>query len=113
MRIIPCSAAPKMGVIPLSSNMGDHKLGEAMGNDRDYNVPPSAATEAVLKASSVPHGMDSVSGIDFDRYQDGNMTVTDLVAGMARMGFQATNVAEAVRIINDMVSSDKTMDALP
>lgn len=31
--------------------------------------------------------------------------MAELVAGMAGMGFQATSVGEAVRIVNEMVSS--------
>ena len=74
---------------------------------------PSGATAAVLLPSEpVPEGVKSVQGIDFDKYtttdSDGNkvhrdITVKEMIEGMGTMGFQATNVAEAVRIINDMV----------
>lgn len=45
-----------------------------------------------------------MSGIDFDNYRDHKLTVEDLVAGMSTMGFQATSVGDAVRIINEMRS---------
>lgn len=67
---------------------------------------PAGATDAVLKPSdAVPEGSREVRGIDFDNHAGRQITVDDLVAGMANMGFQATSVGEAVRIINDMVSS--------
>lgn len=46
-----------------------------------------------------------VKGIDFDDYQGRDITVNELVAGMADMGFQASAVGDAVRIIDDMVCS--------
>ena len=65
---------------------------------------PAAATEAVFKISEeVPKDAVQVEGIDFNQYQSRAMTVEELVGGMARMGFQASGVSEAVRIINDMV----------
>lgn len=66
---------------------------------------PTGATDAVLKPSEpVPAGSRPVQGIDFNDYAQRAMTVEELVGGMASMGFQATSVGEAVRIINDMVS---------
>ena len=65
---------------------------------------PTAAANAVLKASNpVPKGTREVRGIDFDDYAGRNITVEEMVAGMAGMGFQASAVSEAVRIIDDMV----------
>jgi deoxyhypusine synthase len=66
---------------------------------------PSAATDAVLKPSApVPEDAKQVQGIDFNDYAQHSITVDELVRGMADMGFQATSVGEAVRIINEMVS---------
>ena len=68
---------------------------------------PSGATDAVLKPSEpVPDGARQVQGIDFDNYADRSITIDELVAGMASMGFQATSVGEAVRIIEGMVGQD-------
>ncbi|KAF2203707.1 DS-domain-containing protein [Delitschia confertaspora ATCC 74209] len=64
---------------------------------------PSGATDAVLKPSEpVPEGAKQVQGIDFNDYAQRNITVEELVRGMGTMGFQATSVGEAVRIINEM-----------
>lgn len=66
---------------------------------------PSGATDAVLKPSEpVPEGAREVQGIDFNQYAGRSITVEELIAGYSSMGFQATSVGEAVRIINDMVS---------
>jgi deoxyhypusine synthase len=68
---------------------------------------PKTATDAVLKPSQgVPEGSREIRGIDFDDYKNG-ISVDSLVAGMANMGFQASSLAEAVRIINDMVLDQK------
>ena len=67
------------------------------------SAAPVLATDAVLKPSDpVPAGARKVSGIDFDRHTTQPITVEQLVAGMADMGFQASAVGEAVRIIDDM-----------
>jgi deoxyhypusine synthase len=66
---------------------------------------PSGATDAVLKPSEpVPADAKEVQGIDFNQYANRSITVEELIAGYSTMGFQATAVGEAVRIINDMVS---------
>ena len=68
---------------------------------------PDAATDAVFKPSA-PVGADAqaVKGLEFNNYRDNALTVEDLVANMAGMGFQASAVAEAVQIVNAMVSFD-------
>lgn len=64
---------------------------------------PSSATAAVLVQSApVPDDVRKVHGVDFNNYTDRDITVAELVANMSSMGFQATAIAEAVRIINDM-----------
>jgi deoxyhypusine synthase len=69
-------------------------------------VPPSAATDAVLAPSNeMPKGSKKVEGIDFNKLAGGPITIDDLLSGMTNMGFQASSIGEAVRIINDMVSS--------
>jgi deoxyhypusine synthase len=69
---------------------------------------PAGATDAVLKPSEpVPEGSREVQGIDFNQYASRSITVEELIGGYASMGFQATSVAEAVRIINDMVSRSR------
>lgn len=66
---------------------------------------PSGATDAVLKPSEpVPADAKEVQGIDFNQYAGRSITVEELIGGYSNMGFQATSVGEAVRIINGMVS---------
>lgn len=69
------------------------------------NLPPSAATDAVLVPSAeLPQGAQTVEEIDFNDFKGKPITVDDVISRMSRMGFQATSIGEAVRIINDMVS---------
>ncbi|KAL9068242.1 MAG: hypothetical protein Q9157_006571 [Trypethelium eluteriae] len=69
------------------------------------SVVPSEATSAVLKASEpVEQGARKVQGIEFDQFKSRDITVQELVEGMGGMGFQATSIGEAIRIINDMRS---------
>lgn len=76
----------------------------ASQNNDNIHAAPETATGAVLKPSQpVSEGTQKVSGINFDNHQNG-ITAEELLAGMASMGFQASGVAEAVRIINDMVA---------
>jgi len=68
------------------------------------SAPPAAATSAVLLASEpVPQGTRPVQGLDFNAYQTADITVAELVEGMGSMGFQASAISDAVRIINEMV----------
>ncbi|MCJ1343598.1 Deoxyhypusine synthase [Peltigera leucophlebia] len=64
---------------------------------------PIIATAAVLKPSEpVADGARKVKGLEFDDFRERDITVKEMVAGMANMGFQASAVADAVRIINEM-----------
>jgi deoxyhypusine synthase len=66
--------------------------------------PPSAATEAVLvKSVEMPEGAQKVEELDFNKFKGRPITVDDLFQGMKHMGFQASSMCEAVRIINEMV----------
>ena len=65
---------------------------------------PSTVADAVLKVSApIPGGVRKVQGIEFDDFKEQSITVEELVNGMAGMGFQASAVSDAVRIINEMV----------
>ena len=76
-----------------------------MSTAANDSAAPAGATDAVLKPSEpVPEGSRQVQGIDFNQYASRSITVEELVGGYASMGFQATSVGEAVRIINGMVS---------
>ncbi|KAM3078058.1 Deoxyhypusine synthase [Clarireedia jacksonii] len=66
-------------------------------------APPSSVTEAVLVPSNeMPKDAKKVEELDFNRLAGGPITVDDLISGMNSMGFQASSIGEAVRIINDM-----------
>lgn len=72
----------------------------------DAGLPPSAATEAVLvKSVEMPEGSQKVEELDFNKFKGRPITVDDLYQGMKHMGFQASSMCEAVRIINEMVRS--------
>lgn len=58
----------------------------------------------LLRSQLVPEGIAQISGIDFNEYRDRDITVPEMLEGMTNMGFQASAVADAVRIINNMVS---------
>ena len=61
-------------------------------------------TNAVLvKSEEMPKDAQKVEELDFNKLK-GPITAEDLFLGMRNMGFQATSMSEAIRIINDMVS---------
>jgi hypothetical protein len=65
---------------------------------------PASVTESVLQSSQpVPEGSHEVSGVDFDQFQGRDITVAEMVDNLAYTGFQGSAVAEAARIINEMV----------
>ena len=66
---------------------------------------PSQIADAVLKRSqALPEGFaEKVAGIDFDRYAGRDVTVDELVGGMANMGFQASSLGDAVKVVDRMV----------
>lgn len=67
-------------------------------------APPASVAAAVLVPSNeMPKGSQKVEELDFDNFSDEKMSVEDLINGMSNMGFQASSIGEATRIINDMV----------
>lgn len=75
------------------------------------SAPPTSATDSVLVASGpVPEGAQEVRGVDFDKFQGRDITVAEMVENMTHMGFQGSAVAEAARIINEMVRSDASLN---
>jgi hypothetical protein len=70
----------------------------------DANSAPDGAKGAVfVNSDPVPEGALPVRGLDFNLHSDADISVIDLVDGMSRMGFQASAIGDAVRIINEMV----------
>lgn len=77
----------------------------ANGTPHSSSGAPTEAKDAVLvRSDPVPESVRKVEGIEFDRHANHDITVTELVQGMTNMGFQASAIGDAVRIINDMVS---------
>jgi deoxyhypusine synthase len=77
-----------------------------MNTNSEKGVPPSSVTDAVLVPSNeMPEGSQKVEELDFNKFTGRDITVEDLISGMNNMGFQASSIGEAVRIINDMVRS--------
>jgi len=75
-----------------------------MTADSEKGALPSSVTDAVLVPSNeMPEGSQKVEELDFNKFAGRDITVNDLINGMNNMGFQATSIGEAVRIINDMV----------
>lgn len=73
------------------------------GNKQDSAVPTGAA-QAVLKPSDPPpEDATEVKGINFDHYAEKNISVADMVEAMEHMGFQASSVGQAAKVINGMV----------
>jgi deoxyhypusine synthase len=69
----------------------------------DSSQPPAAATDAVLvKSVEMPQDAQKVEELDFNKFKGRPITAEDLLEGMKHMGFQATSIGEAVRIINEM-----------
>jgi deoxyhypusine synthase len=64
---------------------------------------PASVADAVLVHGSMPAGSQKVEELDFNKFAGRPITVDDLMSGMNHMGFQASSIGEAVRIINDMV----------
>lgn len=87
-----------------SNSNGDTFLSQANGtqNDNNRNVPSSAAAAVLVPSTPIPDHVQKVRGIDFNEYTGRDITVAELVSNMATMGFQASAIGEAARIINEM-----------
>ncbi|PQE09826.1 deoxyhypusine synthase protein [Rutstroemia sp. NJR-2017a BBW] len=72
-------------------------------SEEPRGAPPSSVTDAVLVPSNeMPKDAKKVEELDFNKFAGRPITVEDLISGMSTMGFQASSIGEAVRIINDM-----------
>jgi len=72
-------------------------------NSGQNGALPSSVTDAVLvKSNEMPEGSQKVEELDFNKFAGRPITVDDLIGGMNHMGFQASAIGEAVRIINEM-----------
>jgi hypothetical protein len=81
---------------------GDTSMANNAGHDT--SAVSSVSTAAVLKQSiEMPQDAQKVEELNFDDFAGRSITVEDLVNGTSNMGFQASSIGEAVRIINEMV----------
>ncbi|KHO01990.1 Deoxyhypusine synthase [Metarhizium album ARSEF 1941] len=71
--------------------------------------PPQAADAVLMKSDAMPEGSQPVQELDFNMLKR-PITAEDLFLGMRHMGFQASSMAEAIRIRSwkDPESSEKT-----
>ncbi|POR38159.1 Deoxyhypusine synthase, partial [Tolypocladium paradoxum] len=84
------------------SSLGWSLSSWAMAANDGGGAAPSGAKDAVLmKSEEMPAGAQQVEELDFNKLK-GPVTAEHLLLGMRNMGFQASSMAEAVRIINDM-----------
>jgi hypothetical protein len=82
-----------------------------MSTSEKQEAPPSIVTDAVLVPSNeMPKDAQKVEELDFNKFTGRPITVDDLISGMNHMGFQASSIGEAVRIINDMVQPPFSME---
>jgi deoxyhypusine synthase len=79
----------------------------ASKHDTSHFAPDTATGAVLMPSQPMPAGTQQVSGINFDNHPNG-ISAEELLAGMANMGFQASGVADAVRIINDMVRNARS-----
>ena len=63
----------------------------------------TAAAAVLVQSEPMPAGAQKVEELDFNTHKDKPITVEELIARMTNMGFQASSIGEAVKIINDMV----------
>ena len=47
-----------------------------------------------------------VKGLDFNGFKKSDITVAELVENMAQMGFQASSIGQAAKIVDGMVCTD-------
>ena len=72
------------------------------------SLPPLTASGAIYVGSvPIPKEWSSreVKGIDFNDFAGRDVTATDLIRGMAKIGFQASNVTKACELIDEMVNT--------
>jgi deoxyhypusine synthase len=68
------------------------------------NAASSSVKAAVLQPSDeMPKGSQNVEELDFNAYNGRSITVEELIDGIKYMGFRASSIGEAVRIISEAV----------
>jgi deoxyhypusine synthase len=70
--------------------------------DSSTDAPEGAKNAVLVQSEEMPESAQKVEELDFNKLK-GPITVDDLFRGMRHMGFQASSMGEAIRIINEMV----------
>ncbi|KAL9124696.1 MAG: hypothetical protein Q9217_005998 [Psora testacea] len=70
--------------------------------DEDYEA--SFRENVLGHSAEMPEGTPVVAGVDFNDFKERDITVAEMVQHMANVGYQATAVSDATRIINLMAS---------
>lgn len=83
-----------------------------MSSPEDANAPTLATGAVLVKSEPVPEGTRPVKGVEFNDYEGRDITAAEIVNNMASMGFQASAVGEAARIINEMVRCFLVLDMI-
>jgi deoxyhypusine synthase len=79
-----------------------------------HSSAPKGARDALFKRSErMPEGAEQVRGIEFNDFQGRPIATEDLIDGMTSMGFQASSVGEAVKIIEEMVTNQNKFQETP
>lgn len=81
--------------------------------EKSGQLPASVADAVLVKSVEMPEGSQKVEELDFNKFKGRPITVDDLYQGMKHMGFQASSMGEAIRIINEMVSTREKLDCSP
>ena len=76
---------------------------------RDTEAPTLATDAVLVRSQPIPDGVPQIDGIEFNDYRDRDISVPELLKGMTNMGFQASAVADATRIVNKMVCDGVAM----
>lgn len=90
--------------LPILAPTRLHNQDRMEGTASPVLARPAGASEAILvKSDEMPPGSQKVEELDFNKFAGRSITVDDLVEGMNHMGFQASSIGEAIKIINEMV----------
>lgn len=65
-------------------------------------IPDLAGGAVLMKSDPVPEDSLVVKGIDYSKPESRNARASDIIDGMKTMGFQASSVAKACEIIDEM-----------
>ncbi|KAK2763246.1 Deoxyhypusine synthase [Arachnomyces sp. PD_36] len=74
----------------------------SLPHNKEETAPSTAKDAVLIPSEAIPEGAREVRGIEFNDHHGRDISVAELVEGMSGMGFQASAVGDAVKIINEM-----------